>query len=64
MFGLIYEYDDTYTSTQRIDWFDTKEELLDAYEQVSKLEQDAIKNNKLYLSMVINYTQEEMENNF
>lgn len=61
MFGLIYDWvDDNYVN----EWYDTKEQVLAAYEDAVKYKQDAIKNEELYLYLAVTYTKEEIENNF
>ena len=66
-FMLIYEWineTDGSLYEQRIEWFDTKEELLEEYKQAKKLYQEMIKIGRLYLYGGIHYCWADIENLF
>jgi len=67
MFGLCYEWideNDGYLYEQRIDWFDTKEELLEAYNKELAYWVQLISINRLFLFPIIRYTFTEIKEGF
>ena len=67
MFMLVWEWvneTDGSLYEQRIDWFDTKEELLEAYEKARGEFKAWTKMGRLYLSAAINYSWADIETLF
>ena len=67
MFMLVYEWMDEengYLYDQEISWFDTKEELLEAYAKARKTFAYQVKIGRLLLSAAVNYSWADIENLF
>ena len=67
MFMLIWEWMDEKTGflyEQRIDWFDTKEELIEAYHNARMEYIGYVNIGRLLLSAAVNYTWSDIEEIF
>ena len=67
MFMLVWEWRDEDTGElyeQRIDWFDTKEELLAAYKKAREEYSKMVNIGRLYLVAAINYSWADIEDIF
>ena len=67
MFMLVWEWKDEDTGElyeQRIDWFDTKEELLAAYKKAREEYSKMVNIGRLYLVAAINYSWADIEDIF
>ena len=66
-FILIYDWvneDDGYKYEQWVEWFDTKEELLEAYKKARKEWANMIEIGRLFLSGAVHYCWADIERNF
>lgn len=66
-FVLIYDWVDEESGhkyEQWVKWFDTKEELLDAYRKAQRYWAEMILIGRLYLSGAVHYDWEDIERNF
>lgn len=66
-FVLIWEWvdeDDGYRYEQHTDWFDTKEELMEAYHNARMEFMAWIKMERLHLHGAVRYSWEDLDRNF